>query len=166
MTFKIRTERSSDVSAIEAVTIAAFRNLPYSRHNEQLIIDRLRRTGNLAVSLVVEEGGMIVGHLAISPVTLSSGSSGWYGLGPVSIIPKRQGLGMGTALTRQALGELRELGAFGCVVLGDPRFYHRFGFKTESALVLLGAPGEYFQVLLFKGELPAGTVTYHNSFTE
>ena len=63
-----------------------------------------------------------------------------------------------------ALEEMRALGAAGCVVLGDPSYYSRFGFKLEPSLVLPGVPSEYFQAIAFDGSLPSGIVSYHESF--
>jgi predicted N-acetyltransferase YhbS len=102
--------------------------------------------------------------VAVSPVSLSDGASGWYGLGPVSVAPARQGQGIGTRLVTRALADLRALGAAGCVVLGEPRYYSRFGFTTEPSLVLPAVQAAYFQALSFGGAVPTGTVTYHESF--
>lgn len=164
MEIEIRNEAPSDADAIEAVTAAAFLNAPHSSHTEQFIVNELRRAGQLTVSLVAEQEGCMVGHVAVSPVMVSDGSSGWYGLGPISVMPAYQNRGIGNRLIEQALEALRELGAAGCVVLGDPQYYRRFGFTPEPGLVLPGVPAEYFQALRFRGELPAGTVTYHNAF--
>lgn len=164
MNVMIRSEAPRDREAIESVTAAAFSNAPYSSHSEQFIVNELRNTGELTLSLVAEEGGSIVGHVAISPVTISDGSSGWYGLGPLSVTPDRQNHGIGTELVRQALEQLRALGAAGCVVLGDPKYYGRFGFRAEPALVLPGVPPTHFQAVRFRAELPAGLVSYAEAF--
>lgn len=161
---RIRNETSADTVAIEAVTIAAFLDAPHAEHTEHLIVAALRRSGQLSVSLVAEDEGEVVGHVAISPVTVSSGANDWYGLGPISVAPARQGQGIGTALMKQGLAELRGLGAAGCVVLGDPKFYRRFGFAPAAALVLPDVPPAYFQAIAFAGPVPAGTVSYHESF--
>lgn len=63
-----------------------------------------------------------------------------------------------------SLNELKDINALGCVLLGDPRYYSRFGFKAEESLVFPGVPSEYFQAILFSGVLPKGEVTYHESF--
>jgi putative acetyltransferase len=60
-----------------------------------------------------------------------------------------------------ALRVVRERGAAGCVLLGDPAYYSRFGFKPESGLVLPDVPPEYFQALPFGASLLCGVVTYH-----
>lgn len=161
---RIRKESPSDAGAIEAVTIAAFRNAAHTDHTEQFIVRSLRSSGQLTVSLVAEDNGSIVGHVAVSPVAISSGAASWYGLGPISVAPERQGQGVGTRLMEHALAELRTLGASGCVVLGEPGYYSRFGFNAEPSLVLPGVPAEYFQAISFAGPMPSGTVSYHDSF--
>jgi putative acetyltransferase len=63
-----------------------------------------------------------------------------------------------------ARAALRERGAQGCVLLGDPAYYRRFGFAPDPRLVLPGVPPEYFQALPFGDAVPAGTVAYHAAF--
>jgi putative acetyltransferase len=164
MSIHFRNEEPADAGAIEAVTTAAFLDAEHTSHTEQFIVNALRRAGQLSVSLVADHAGEIVGHVAVSPVTLSSGDSGWYGLGPISVLPARQGQGIGSRLMQRALAELRERGAAGCVLLGNPDYYQRFGFRAEPALVLPGVPPEYFQAVLFRGALPSATVAYHEAF--
>jgi len=161
---QIRAEEPDDAAAIERVTIDAFRDAPHTAHTEHFIVRALRRRGCLSVSLVAEDAGMVVGHVAVSPVRISDGDEGWFGLGPISVAPSWQGCGVGTSLMRQALGRLRALGARGCVVLGDPGYYARFGFRAEPSLVLPNVPVEYFQALSFDGGMPAGIVTYDEAF--
>lgn len=160
----IRNEGSADAPAIEAVTVAAFRSAEHSSGTEGHIVRALRDAGQLVVSLVAEERGQIVGHVAVSPATLSDGTAGWYGLGPVSVLPEHQSRGLGTLLVTRALTELRALGAAGCVVLGEPGYYARFGFRPEAGLVLPGVPAQYFQAIAFHDAVPSGQVAYHASF--
>ncbi|BAN48159.1 GNAT family N-acetyltransferase [Metapseudomonas resinovorans] len=164
MSLVIRAERAGDIAAIEALTAAAFATAPHSSGTEQYIVNALRRAGQLSISLVAEDDGAIVGHVALSPVRISSGASGWYGLGPISVAPARQGQGIGARLMEAALTGLRELGAQGCVLLGDPAWYARFGFAPQPGLVLPGVPPEYFQALSFSGDWPQGEVSYHLAF--
>lgn len=164
MNIIIRSESSLDVTAIETVTVAAFLQAPHTSHTEQFIVNALRQSGMLSVSLVAEDRGEIVGHVAISPVSISDGSGGWYILGPISVIPDRQGLGIGSQLVEQALIELGKLEATGCVLVGNPSYYSRFGFKLESTLVLPDVPPEYFQAISFGAKIPTGIVTCHQAF--
>ncbi|WP_044874523.1 N-acetyltransferase [Pseudomonas sp. LFM046] len=164
MSLVIRAEAPADIPAIEALTVAAFAQAPHSSGTEQFIVNGLRRAGQLSLSLVAEDGGELVGHVALSPVRISSGATSWYGLGPISVAPARQGAGIGSRLMGAALAGLRELGAEGCVLLGDPAYYSRFGFIVRPGLVLPGVPAEYFQAFSFSGEWPVGDVSYHLAF--
>ena len=161
----IRKEAPGDAAGISAVTAAAFLDAAHTDHTEQFIVSALREADRLTVSLVAVDGDTIIGHLAISPVSVSDQSPGWFGLGPVSVAPAWQGRGIGSALVREALAELGSLHASGCVVLGEPGFYSRFGFMPVPSLVLPGVPPEYFQAVAFTDHMPSGVVAYHESFS-
>lgn len=121
--FVIRDEEERDAAAIRAVTLAAFATMPYSQQTEAAIVDALRAAGALAVSLVAVDGEEVVGHVAFSPVTIDGvAAPGWYGVGPLSVRPGRQGSGIGSALMREGIARLRELGGKGGVVVGDPAY--------------------------------------------
>jgi putative acetyltransferase len=161
----IRDERPGDEAAIAALTEAAFRVVTHSDGGESAIIAGLRAAGDLALSLVVENKDQaIIGHVAFSRVTISDGTPGWYGLGPISVIPLRQGAGIGGAMTGEGLARLRAAGAGGCVVLGNPRYYRPLGFEHDPGLVFPGPPPEYFQRLVLRGAAPHGTVRYAPAF--
>jgi len=164
MSLAIRPESSADLAAIREVTRAAFVNAAHASHTEHLIVDALRQAGALSLSLVAETGDNIIGHVAVSPITISDGAAGWFGLGPVSVLPAYQGHGVGSLLVHEALAVLRQRAAAGCVVLGEPSFYSRFGFKREASLVLPGVPPEYFQAACLDGSFPHGEVRYHQAF--
>ncbi|AWH29524.1 MULTISPECIES: N-acetyltransferase [Stenotrophomonas] len=160
----IRPEQPADVAAIHALTEAAFRQAEHSSHTEQFIVDALRDRGELTVSLVAEQDGAMVGHVAVSPVAVSDGSTGWFGLGPISVLPARQGQGVGAALMQAAIDALRSQQAHGCVLLGEPAYYGRFGFRAEPGLILPGVPAEYFQALCLQPPMAQGEVRYSPAF--
>ncbi len=164
MNIRIRAEAASDAQAIETLTVAAFLHAPHTSHTEQHIVNGLRRADKLTVSLVAEVDGAVIGHVAISPVSISDGTAGWFGLGPISVLPQLQRRGIGSQLMREALRILRERPASGCVVLGEPGYYGRFGFRANPELVLPGVPTEYFQAVPFDAATPRGTVRYHEAF--
>jgi putative acetyltransferase len=158
-------EKSGDEARIHQVTEQAFFSAPHTDHTEQFIVDALRRAGALTISRVAKADGEIIGHVAISPVTISGGATGWFGLGPISVLPEFQGLGIGSKLMQSSLAALEAMEASGCVVLGDPAYYGRFGFKVVDGLVFPGVPAEYFQALSFSDEFPTGEVSYHEAFS-
>ncbi|HEL3778194.1 TPA: N-acetyltransferase [Stenotrophomonas maltophilia] len=164
MNYTIRPESAADHAVIHALTEAAFREAPHSSHTEQFIVDALRSRGELSISLIAEAQGQVVGHIALSPVTISDGSTGWFGLGPISVLPGWQGQGIGAALMHAALDSLRQQGARGCVLLGEPGYYARFGFRAEPGLILPGVPAEYFQALCLRPPMAQGQVQYSPAF--
>ena len=161
---RIRDENTLDVEAITALTEAAFLNAQHTSHTEQYVVNALRRAGQLTLSLVAEQGGVVVGHVAVSPVTVSDGTPGWYGLGPISVRPDLQGQNIGASLMHAAMDGLRAHGAAGCVLLGEPAFYTRFGFYPLPGLVYPGIPPEFFMARAFGAAVPQGTVSYHAAF--
>jgi putative acetyltransferase len=160
----IRNETDADIGTITEVTIAAFKTLEISNHTEQFIIEALRSSNALSVSLVAELDGRIIGHIAFSPVTISDGTQNWYGLGPVSVLPKYQRQGVGKALVQEGLSRLKNRNAAGCCVVGHPDYYRKFGFENVAELVLDGVPPEVFLILSFDGLTPKGTVAFHEAF--
>lgn len=106
----IRPESPADHSLIRDLTARAFAGAAHADGSEPRIIDALRAAGALTLSLVAEVEGRPVGHVAVSPVTISDGTPNWYGLGPVSVDPPHQRSGIGSELVQAALAELRSRG--------------------------------------------------------
>lgn len=160
----IRNEKKSDIEVISEITIAAFADCPYGNHTEQFIINALRNANALTVSLVAEIEGKVVGHIAFSPVTISGDICDWYGLGPVSVLPAYQKQGIGKSLIQRGLDLLKASGGKGCVLVGDPKYYERFGFRNLPELILEGVPKENFLALPFGENSAHGVVVFHEAF--
>ena len=97
--------------------------------------------------------------------TFWDGSPDWYGVGPVSVLPERQGRGIGSALMEEGMSLLkRELGARGCCPVGELGYYRRFGYRNYPEMVHEGIPQEFFLALPFAGTVPRGTVEFHRAF--
>ena len=161
---EIRDENVSDASAITEVTVAAFKTIAVSNQTEQFIIEALRKARALTISLVAELDGRVIGHIAFSPITISDGTPGWYGLGPVSVLPEYQRQGAGKALILEGLKRLKEMDARGCCLVGHPEYYKQFGFRNVPGLVIEGVPPEVFFTLSFDEHTPQGTVSFHEGF--
>jgi putative acetyltransferase len=161
---KIRDECPQDVDAIYALTRDAFATMPFSAGDEQDLINALREDGALFLSLVAVRGEEIVGHIAFSRVKIDGKPGDWFDLGPVSVKPPLQSLGIGSALIREGLSRLKAMGAHGCVLLGYPSYYGRFGFAHDPGLTYLGVANPNFQQLTWHGTTPQGDVMYQPAF--
>jgi putative acetyltransferase len=155
----IRPEGPFDVPAIHAVHLAAF-----GTDVEARLVEALRAAGRLSISLVADAGGAVVGHVAFSPVTVGA-TAGGLGLAPVAVLPGVQGRGIGSRLVEEGLKHARSSGVPFLVLLGEPGFYARFGFRAASAHGLADeyGGGAAFQVMdLTEGGIPpeGGLVRY------
>jgi putative acetyltransferase len=161
----IRAETSSDFAVIREINVAAFLHHPFSAQTEHLIVEALRAAGALEISLVADVEGEVVGHIAFSRASIRDASTDPYLLGPVAVLPTRQGRGVGRALIEAGLGELRSRGASGCVPVGDPTFYRRFGFSHHPGLTCSGVPDENVLCLPLASDAPIGEVVHHPAFS-
>lgn len=159
----VRPEQASDAPAVHALNAASFPS-----DGEARLVDRLRAAGRLPVSLVAEVGGSVVGHVAFSPVTSASGAVG-AGLAPVAVGLAHRRQGIAAELVRAGLEACRMAGFGWVVVLGEPAYYARFGFRPAAGYGLTDeyGGGMAFQAVeLVPGALPvgAGLVRYAPEF--
>ena len=165
MSLHIRPEQSGDERAIRALTDAAFRDMPHADGDEGELVERLRADGDLVLSLVaVNADEAIIGHVAFSPVTIEGVDGPWYQLAPVSVIPSGQNAGIGSQLIEAGIAELRQRGAHGFALVGNPAYYERFGFTREHGLSLDEAMDPFLQVLVLEGDTPSGRLTLAPAF--
>ena len=161
----VRQEKREDIIEIHELTKEAFKPMPYKNGSEAPIIDQLRIDGDLTVSLVAVHEDQIFGHIAFSPVTLN-GNSGWFGLGPVSVHPSRQKQGIGSQLINEGLKRIEQQGALGCVLIGNPAYYERFGFQSDGNLEYHDTPLPYVQWLSFGERKANGLLKYAPAFEQ
>tara|TARA_E500000331_G_scaffold299307_1_gene299581 strand:- start:260 stop:697 length:438 start_codon:yes stop_codon:yes gene_type:complete len=131
----VRDEGSEDHADIHEVTRLAFIGQPYSDGDEPELIDRLRAEGALKLSLV-----------------------------PLSVIPSRQGQGIGSRLIELGLGRIKAMGAMGCILIGNPDYYSRFGFVLAPEHCPENEPREYCMLKLLQSEKPEGRFSFHQPF--
>lgn len=161
---QIRPERATEAETIGELISAAFRASEHGLNGEARIVERLRADQALSLSLVALVDGQLSGHVAVSAVQIADSSPDWYGLGPLSVLPARQRQGLGASLMKAALSRLREAGAAGCLLVGDPAYYGRFGFAARAGLHYPGIPAAYCLALPFGPSWPRGAVRYHAAF--
>ena len=162
----VRPERDEDRQTIRDLTYAAFKPMAYSDDTEAEMIDGLRSAGALTLSLVAELNGEIVGYVAFSAITVNDEPCNWFVLGPVAARTDLQRRGIGSMLIREGLARLRASKADGCVLVGDPDYYQRFGFRNDARMTYAKAPARNFMILAFQTSVPQGEVHFHPAFGE
>ena len=164
----IRPETAGD-----AATIGKINELAFDGPGEARLIEMLRERGKLLLSMVAERDGQVVGHIAFTRVTLQqNGDLQGAGLGPMSVLPAVQNLGIGSQLVREGLDRCREMGFDFAVVLGHPEYYPRFGFAPAHRFMIQcvwPVPDDVFMALEFRAGALAGAkglVSYEPEFDE
>jgi len=125
----IREELLSDIVAIRAVNDSAF-----GQPQEGRLVDLLRDNDAISLSLVAVSDDRVIGHVLYSPVSIDAGDRAivGVGLGPVSVQPEFQRIGVGRRLIEAGIAEFERQGVPYMVVLGHPQYYPRFGFEPAS----------------------------------
>lgn len=164
----LRPETDADIPVIHALTKRAFLGRPYAGGDEQEVVDRLRQQEVLTLSLVAWEGAALVGQITFSPAVCDDGTAPWFALGPVSVEPSRQGLGIGGMLIRAGLRSMRERGGLGCILTGNPDYYTRFGFVVSPEHAPSNEPAEFFMLHHAGPPAPTGRFRFrfHRAFYE
>lgn len=155
----IRREEPPDIPVIRKLIVAVF-----PTPAEATLVEQLRSDGDVVISMVAVESGVIMGHAMLSKMAAPFRA---VGLGPVSIAREQQRKGIGSALVRSTLRKAKEAGWQGVFVLGDPDWYRKFGFDPvlargfESPYV-----GPHLMALSFDGPLPvlSGKIDYAPAF--
>jgi len=146
----VRRERQGDEAQVFEVNCQAF-----GRKEEAEVVDALRDSCPEGVSLVAEAEGRIVGHILFTPTIVEGEGDSLVGTGlaPVAVLPQHQGKGIGSALVRAGLDEMRMAGEPFVVVVGHPGFYPKFGFERASKYGIRceysEVPDEAFMIIVF-----------------
>src|SRR5689334_10591586 len=153
----VRRERPDDVDAIHTVTAAAFRGVAYSAPpaepggdpGEATLVSWLRDDAGWIpeLSLVAIEDDQVVGHVLATRAHVEARPV--LAVGPLSVVPRRQRVGLGSALMHAVLGAADALGEPLVGLLGNPAYYGRFGFVPARSVGIaapVSAWGDNFQV--------------------
>lgn len=165
MNLHIRPETAADWESIRHVNTLAF-----GRSDEARLVDALRRAEALSISLVADKAGSVIGHVAFSPVHAAEGDLPLLGLAPLAVHPDFQRQGVGAKLMQAGLAAARSAGAAGVLLVGDPSYYGRFGFRAAARWGLHSEwdlPEGVFQAVFFVSQVSAsGMVWYHPCFDD
>jgi putative acetyltransferase len=155
----IRDEERADIPAVRKVVEEAFLQPAEAR-----LVDRLRADGEAVISAVAVDAEQIVGHIMFSKMSAPFRA---LGLAPVAVTPSSQRNGIGSQLIRWGLAQAKTNRWQGVFVLGDPKYYERFGFSVALASGFESPyAGEHFMALALNGALPvtSGKVEYVDAF--
>ena len=136
---------------------------------ESKLVNALRANGKVIISLVAANDDQVLGHILFSPVSTTPPSEAkGIGLAPVAVLPEVQSQGIGSGLIREGLRLCKELGYDYCVVLGNPKYYQRFGFEKASSFGLQNEYGvdDAFMIIHFsnRSDMADGLVNYAAEF--
>jgi len=152
---QIRPEEAADRAVVQALIGAAFGSADRAAGEaiEVGLNDELRRDRGWIpeLTLVAEQDGRIVGQLTCSFGELDDDRrTRLVGVGPVAVLPERQGEGIGSLLMRSLIAAAGARGEQALILLGSPDFYGRFGFVPSTDLQIQPPDpqwGKYFQAL-------------------
>jgi putative acetyltransferase len=155
---KIRTERPRDIAAIHALHVAAFET-----EAEATLVGSLRTDGDAVLSLVMEDGGALIGHVMFSRLHAPLPA---LALAPVAVAMPHRAKGVAHSLIREGIDWALAQEEAAIFVLGDPDYYHRFGFTAEAASGFECAYAGPYLLALMLTETSAqnGPLTYPSAF--
>lgn len=118
MNITISQETQNDHQAVFNVIEHAFATEAMSDHQEQFLVERLRKSSafvpELSIIAEVEEDGQfhIVGHILLTKIRIKNDKKSFesLALAPVSVLPEFHGKGIGGKLITHAHEVARELG--------------------------------------------------------
>ncbi|PWW17350.1 MULTISPECIES: GNAT family N-acetyltransferase [unclassified Chryseobacterium] len=133
----IRKEEKEDHQKVFQLTEEAFREMEYSDHQEQFLVEKLRRSEAFIpeLSLVAEdEKGTIAGHILFTKIKIVNEEKSFdsLALAPVSVKPEFQNQGIGAKLILEGHRIAEELGYESVILIGHEKYYPRFGYKKTS----------------------------------
>ena len=165
----IAKEQPEDIEAIHRVNLAAFKG-----GGEADVVDELRSSCDDFISLVAKCNGQVIGHILFTPVRIvqiEDWTVSGMGLAPLAVLPEFQGEGIGSALCEEGLKRIESEGYPFVIVLGDPRYYSRFGFTRASKHGITssfeGIPDEASMITVFDQQVMAdvsGIAYYQPAF--
>ena len=140
MPWTIRDVQDRDRDTILALVRAAFTDVTRDGSEEvQIVLETWERNAvATGLDLVAHDGELIIGHVLGDVGDL--GGHPIVAIAPLAVEPGHQGTGVGTALMQELLRRAEQAGWPVVFVLGDPRYYGRFGFEPSGPLDITYPP--------------------------
>ncbi|MFN4287815.1 MAG: GNAT family N-acetyltransferase [Brevundimonas sp.] len=148
----IGVETPFDARAIDQVVLRAFGPGRYAKTAE-----RLRERSRPVAGFVAREGGRVIGSVRLWPITI--GAHPALFLGPIAVERAERSAGVGAMLVEACLEWSRDQGVCGVLLVGDPPYFSRFGFRSVHGPVMPGPVDPARLMWWGEGEVPCGLVS-------
>lgn len=153
MSCVIRPCIPADWAAVERMTRDAFWDVYKPGCDEHYLVHVLHEQNAPAaeLNLVAELNGEIIGQIICVPALLQCGErtlDDVLCLGPLTVAPAHQRQGVGTQLMQACVNRAATLGWRAIFLVGDPNYYHRFGYRATSEYGITLPNGETMDVLM------------------
>lgn len=147
---RLDAEVPADAAAVDALVLAAFGPGRFAKTAE-----RLREGGRPAAGFVARDGGDLIGSVRLWPILI--GETPALFLGPIAVAARNRKSGLGAELVNACLEEAKRLDVVGVLLIGDPPYFERFGFRPAAGIAMPG-PVDAPRILWAGGEAPSGVV--------
>jgi predicted N-acetyltransferase YhbS len=131
----IRKETPEEFPQIYDLVKVAFQTAKVTNGKEQDFVTQLRSGGNYIpeLALVAEENGTLIGHIMVTRLYVVNGGQKFETLyvAPLSVALEHRNRGVGSDLIKESFKLAKEMGYGSVVLVGDPAYYHRFGFEAS-----------------------------------
>lgn len=142
----IRRERPEDFPQIYDLVRIAFQTAKVSDGKEQDLVNQLRAGGNYIpeLALVAEEDSRLIGHIMLTRtyVKCKGKKEAALYVAPLSVKLECRNRGIGMGLLKEAMKAGKKLGYGSVFLVGDPGYYHRFGFQSANGFGI----GHHYQI--------------------
>ncbi|MBN1644268.1 MAG: N-acetyltransferase [Dehalococcoidales bacterium] len=171
MDLLIRNERKNEYRAVEELTREAFWNLYVPGCSEHFCLYNMRGSNDFIPELdfVAELNGKVIGNIVYTRGKVIDNAGKTYeviSFGPVSVLPAYQKQGVGSALIKYSLDKAKSLGFTAVLIYGDPRYYHRFGFRCAERYDISNSEGKFAVALMGLELLPGALREMSGRFIE
>ncbi len=171
MGINIKNEREEDYRIVEELTREAFWNLYVPGCTEHFVLHNLRNSADFIPELdfIAEKEGQIVGNIVYIRGKIKDKQGVGrevISFGPVSVLPRFQKQGIGSALIKHTISIARDMGFPAICIYGDPRYYSRFGFRCGERYEIKTADDKFAVALLVLELKPGALNNIHGRFIE
>ena len=162
MDLVIRNEQPDEYRAVEELTREAFWNVNFPGCVEHFCLHNMRGSGDFMPELdfIAEHEGKLAGNIVYTHGKIIDDTGKTHrviSFGPVSVLPAYQKQGIGSTLIRYSVEKAKSMGFTAVFIYGDPRYYHRFGFRCAERYDITNSEGK-FAIALMALELVPGAL--------